>query len=282
MAALFNCYILLSCIFTLVFFGTALPQSGAEISRKMFDSTKQIKTLMYKMKKTERIDGEMVTQVAVVKLSRNPLKVYTRQEQPKDGLEVLYTEGSRAALINPNGFPWLNLKLDPQGNLMRKEQHHTINEAGYDHVVSILEHLFNKYESEIDALTQLQSAEWNGHPCWQITFDNPHFQYYEYQVGDKETLASIAEKFKISEYMILENNKDIDDFEDTIAGETITIPNDYSPKMILLIDKQLMVPLVMKVYDDKGLYEYYEYSDIKINPKLEPEEFTAEYAGYGF
>lgn len=248
----------------------------------MFAATKEINTLKYKMKKIERIDGEMVTQVSFVKLQRDPFMVYTRQEYPNDGLEVLYKGGDNTALINPNGFPWFNLKLDTKGSKMRKEQHHTIHDAGYDHVVSILEHLFSKYEDEIHDRTSLKSTVWNDKACWQVEFVNPDFKYVKYTVKQNESIASIADKDKLSGYMILEVNPDIDSYDDAAAGQTIIIPNDYSPKMTLTIEKESMLPLVMKIYDDKGLYEHYEFSEIDVNPTLDPAEFTEDYPEYGF
>ncbi|UII31133.1 DUF1571 domain-containing protein [Fulvivirga ulvae] len=234
------------------------------------------------MKKMERIEGKMTSQTSFVKLQRNPFKVYTRQEYPNDGLEVLFKEGDHSALINPNGFPWLNLKLDPHGSRMRKEQHHTIHDAGYDQVVAILEHLFNKYQSQIHSLTSLESTTWKNKNCWQVEFKNPNFKYSNYTVGRNETISSIADKYMLSSHMILEANKSIEDYYDVSEGQVITIPNDYSPKMLLVIDKQIMVPLVMKVYDDKGLYEHYEFSDIKINPVIKDSEFSEDYPEYGF
>lgn len=235
------------------------------------------------MKKMERIDGEMITQTSFVKLRRDPFKVYTRQESPNNGLEVLYKKGDNSALINPNGFPWLNLRLDPNGSRMRKEQHHTIHNAGYDHVVSILEHLFDKYKSQIHTLTSLESTTWNNKDCWKVEFKNPHFKYSKYTAGAGENISSIAAKYKLSGHMILEVNKGLEGYHDDISeGQVITIPNDYSPRMSLVIDKQIMVPLAMKVYDDKGLYEYYEFSDIQINPVIEDAEFSEDYHEYGF
>ncbi|WP_343858575.1 DUF1571 domain-containing protein [Fulvivirga kasyanovii] len=262
--------------------GFGQKPTGPEITREMFSATKEIETLIYRMKKMERIDGEMITQTSFVKLRRNPFKVYTRQESPNDGLEVLYKKGDNSALINPNGFPWLNLKLDPHGSRMRKEQHHTIHNAGYDHVVAILEHLFDKYKSQIHTLTSLESTTWNNKDCWKVEFKNPHFKYSKYTVGAGESITSIAEKYKLSSHMILEVNEGLEGYHDVSKGQVITIPNDYSPQMSLVIDKQIMVPLAMKVYDDKGLYEYYEFSDVKINPEIDDAEFTEDYHEYGF
>ncbi|MDH3650975.1 MAG: DUF1571 domain-containing protein, partial [Saprospiraceae bacterium] len=102
--------------------------SAYDVTKRMISETKEINGLSYTMKRIERIEGQLNTQVSKVKLSRSPFRVYTKQEYPKAGIEVLYAEGTNhgKALVNPNGFPWINLKLDPLGRVMRKNQHHTI------------------------------------------------------------------------------------------------------------------------------------------------------------
>lgn len=258
--------------------------SGYELSKQMFESTKQINTLRYRMNKKERINGKMIEQQSSVKLSRHPYKVYTRQSAPNDGVEALYISGDHKALINPNGFPWVNLKLDPYGSIMRQGQHHTILDAGYDHFISILEFLFNKYGPEKTKEMVKLNGEDNidGHSCWVIAIHNPHFKYYDYTVKPGESILTIADKYKLSEHMILEKNKDLDDYYDVATGQIIQIPNDYSPKIFLYIDKKRNIPLLIKIYDDQGLYELYEYLDVVVNPVLKPEEFTKEYEQYGF
>ena len=107
----------------------------------MFERTKSISSLSYTMTKKERIEGEMLVQSSLVKLKLHPFCLYSKQMAPKEGLELLYCENedSRKVLVNPNGFPWITLKLDPMGSTMRNHQHHTVLNSGYDHVVSILE-----------------------------------------------------------------------------------------------------------------------------------------------
>lgn len=234
------------------------------------------------MTKMERLNGTMGgPQVSSAKLNRQPFQIYSRQEEPNEGLEILYVEGDNHALINPNGFPWFNLRLDPKGSRMRKDQHHTILESGYDHVVSILKYLFEKYDEKINNLTDLQDTVWNDRPSWVVGFNNPNFRYMSYKAKENETVLSIADKFKLSSYMILKLNEIVDRNE-VLTGRTITIPSDYSSKMKLIIDKELMVPLVMQVYDDKGLFEVYQYSELKVNPTFHPSEFSESYPDYGF
>lgn len=258
--------------------------TALDIAEKMFKQTKQIRSMSYYMTKQERIEGKMEEQKSFAKIECKPYKVYTKQLAPKKGLEVLYLEGTNKGLatINPNGFPWVNLNLDPYGSIMRKKQHHTLLDAGYAHVVSILEFLFNKYASEITDMSSLDSEVWNGKDCWKLSFNNLHFTQQTIKFEQQETVSSWAIKKKLSEYMILENNSQLKSYDDNLFGKLVKLPNDYSPKMVLLIDKTRMIPMLMEVYDDQGLYERYEYTDVKINPTFGQEEFTTDYEDYRF
>jgi len=42
------------------------------------------------------------------------------------------------------------------------------------------------------------------------------------------------------------------------------------------------VPVNNKVYDEKGLFETYEYYNLQINPSISDEEFTETYKDYNF
>lgn len=260
-------------------------QTVSEIAKGMFAKTKSIKTITYTMKKTERINGKPVLQISSAKINLEPLKVYLRQSFPKDGIEVLYVQGTNNnhALVNPNGFPWFSINLDPCGSTMRENQHHTLLNSGYNHVISILEHLYAKYTSQIESMTSIDgSLTWDGHNCWIVSLTNPNFQYGNYTAKKSETVLTIADQFKLSEHMIMEKNPSIKTYTESLAGKTILIPNDYSSKMILYIDKVRMIPLVMKVYDNEGLYENYEYTNVVTNPVIKPEEFQSDYKDYHF
>jgi len=263
----------------------AVPKiSGHSIAQKMFHRTASINSLTYVMNKQERIDGKMIKQVSYSKVELSPLKVYVRQIFPKEGVEVLYVDGpNKKALINPNGFPWINIKLNPTEGIMRNDQHHTIFQSGFEHVVSILQFLCDKYASEIEEMIIYNGiVNYDGKTCHSISLDNPYFKYIDYTVLENEDIEDIAARYKLSEHMIVEYNKNIKDYDDVEAGQVIKIPNDYSPKMLLYIDAEEWVPVRMDVYDDQGLYEKYEYSEVNINPSFTPEEFTPDYSDYGF
>ncbi|MEQ9424902.1 MAG: DUF1571 domain-containing protein [Cyclobacteriaceae bacterium] len=275
--------IVLSLILIVANASNTLSQSAREILYRVFEETREIETISYVMTKSERIEGEMIKQISSSKIQRNPLRVYLRQQYPKDGLEVLYTEENDKALINPNGFPWINLRLSPNGGTMRENQHHTIKESGYDHFINVLEHLITKYDGSLDNMLVLKpDTVFDGNPAWSIALNNPNYQLEYYTMQKGETIMEVARRKMLSEYWLIERNDKVSDCKDELPGEVIRITNDYSPKMELIIDSKRYIPLVMKVYDDKGLYEHYSYSDVEINPAFLPEEFDRNYKEYGF
>ncbi len=273
-------------LLTLFFVSPLLKaQAVQDIAIKMFAHTKNIHTLNYTMKKLERIKGKLIMQQSTVKLNRSPLKVYLRQDAPKAGVEVLYVEGTNNnhAHINPNGFPWVALNLDPYGSIMRENQHHTLMNSGFDHVIGVLEYLFVKYQSELHEMVKIEgSVLWDKQNCWAVTLTNKHFKYIHYTVLKGETILTIANKYRLSEHMIMEKNPTVDTYTSVQEGQVIVLPCDYSNKMILYIDKVRFLPLLMKVYDDQGLYEQYEYTNVIVNGAIKTEEFTKDYGDYNF
>ncbi|MEQ6119980.1 DUF1571 domain-containing protein [Reichenbachiella sp. MALMAid0571] len=278
-------YLVVAILVLTSFAKKADEESGHSITLKMLKKTSGISSLIYTLSKEERIEGKMIKQISFTKMEKEPFRVYMKQLYPQEGMEVLFVEGehNNKAIINPNGFPWVNIKLHPKEGIMRNDQHHTIYQSGFDHVVSILDYLVKKYESDMDTMVKYNGiVQHDNKDCHSVSFTNPNFKYIDYTVQENETLETIAAKFKLSEHMILEKNHKVKHYDDVSVGQVIQIPNDYSPKMMLYIDKDALIPLRMDVYDDQGLYEKYQYSKVTIDPKLDPSEFSQDYSAYGF
>src|SRR5687767_6273442 len=98
----------------------------------MFDSIKNVRTLRIKVSALERIEKKFSSACSEIKIQTNPRKVYFLNRVKK--LEVLYNPDlyGLKAVVKPHVFPYMSLSLDPTGNLMRKNQHYTIHELGYD------------------------------------------------------------------------------------------------------------------------------------------------------
>lgn len=257
--------------------------SCQEIMQNMFQAVHQISTLRYDMKAMERIDMKMVHTQAAVKLQILPRKIYFKNA--KSGQEVLWVsdENKGEALINPNAFPYFDLSLDPYGNLMRRNQHHTIFEIGFSYMSHTIEGLAKREKSSFENYFQLSgTVVFDGKVCDIISINYPQFAYVTYTAHKGETLVSIARQLNVSEYEILQKNK-FSDYDVILKeGENIQVPNNYSSKSILYIDTNTYLPLFVQIYDEKGLFEQYEFHNLQVNPFISPEEFTKKYPEYHF
>ena len=273
--------LLMSTFFLLITAYTPSP-SCKEIMQNTLAAVNKIQTLKFHLKCNERIKGKLMASESHIKMNASPRKIYINL----DGPELLWLEGKNNgnALVNPNGFPYMNLNLDPLGNIMRENQHHTIHEVGFSYFAGIIKNSIQLSGEKFDDYFKcMGSLIWNGYDCYYITAEYPFFKYENYTVQKGETLVSIAKKLNVGDYMLLEINSDkVNNYHDVKVNQVIKVPNVYGNKLIIYIDKTLLVPRIIKVYDDKGLYESYEYQDLQVNPSIPEEEFTKEYKGYKF
>jgi hypothetical protein len=243
-------------------------------------------TLKYRFKKWERTkEGKMNFSETRLKVSENPKKIYLKVLGENGNPEVLWIEGKHNgdALVNPDNFPYMNLYLSPDNFLLRKNQHHNLLAVGFNYTNDILKAFVSKtgasFEKEV---TYVGDIVWEGVDCHKIYVTYTPFALVDYVVKKDENLLKIASKLFINEFMILINNPEISDYYDVKEGQTIKIPNNYFKKSLLYIDKKTFLPVYQEMYDDKGLFEKYEYHELQLNIKINEEEFSPDYKEYGF
>lgn len=255
--------------------------SNRELIDNIFEAVDNIKTMRFNLQCNERIKGRMTHYESKVKLQVSPRKVYLSLKGP----EVLWIQGKNNgdALVNPGAFPYMNLNLDPYGSLMRKDQHHTIHEMGFQYLADILKDGMKRAGDKLDKYFVVSGEEkLNGKNCYKLVITFPDFAWDSYTVKKGENLTTIARKLRVSEYMVLMNNPKISWYNDVKEGQVIKVPNAYGKLTILLIDKESLLPVSNKVFDDQGLFETYEYQDLQVNTPIAPEEFTKDYKDYNF
>lgn len=256
--------------------------SCEDVVLKSLKSIKELKGLKYHLKIIERGKKGFNNYESNVKFSRNPRLIYLYIK----GIEVLWLEGKNngKALVKPNSFPFFNLNLDPMGDLMRQDQHHTLNEMGYDYFASIIQNTVDRLGDKFnDCFSFGEEEKINNRLCYKILIDNKEFKYVDYTVGEGESITSIARKHHIAEYMILEKNPKFKDYFDILKkGQVIKIPNWYCRTVTMYIDKFYFLPISIKINDDKGLFEEYNYHFLQVNPKFEADEFSRDNKNYGF
>jgi hypothetical protein len=274
--------VILIAIFSLSPTQAGRQNSCRQLIVQMVESIEHVKSASYTLHAAERVKGKILRASSQIKLHLSPRQLYFKNNS---GVEVLYNEliDKEEALINPNAFPYINLKLDPFRSIMRNNQHHTIFELGFHQIGGILQNAVKQSELNFDKwFTYMGVIKFNNRDCHKIYFEYPDFKYVKYTVHKKETVRSIAQKLGIGEYRIIQNNTNIS-FTDYIKeGRILKVPNVYASKTLMYIDKELNLPVYIKAFDDAGFYESYEFYDLKVNMNFMPTEFEKSFAAYHF
>lgn len=263
--------------------------SSRDIVTNMLKSIDKAKTLKFNLKTRERFDKSEVYNELSVKMLTEPLKMYIYNiDGANKGVELLYVEGEHdnKAFVNPG--KWLpNLKLDPYGSRMRKDQHHTIFNTGFGFLSTIIKGAESRAEAlapgEFDKYCSYEEdVTWDGKPCYKIIIMDPEFHYLDYIVQEGDNVDKIARKNLICGYLIIEKNGDVNGFDDLKPGMKIKVPSSYAKKTILYIDKSTFLPVVQIMHDEVGQFERYEFYNLKVNPTIKDTEFTKDFDEYKF
>jgi outer membrane lipoprotein-sorting protein len=278
------CYLMaaLAGIFLSVSFRKSAEITPAGILSHMFDSIKNIKTLRIKVAALERLGDHFSTSNSEIKLRTSPRQLYFINPEKK--LEVLYLSGklNNKALVKPNVFPYFTLNLDPIGNIMRRNQHYTINELGFDFIAQSIALTISKDKEGIKKFTYHGKVKKNGYLCYLLEYENKNYGYTDYTVGERETVSSISAKLAVNDYLVRSRNDLLNDFGLLKKGSSIKIPTLYCKRAVMYIDEKLFVPVSISLYDDIGIFESYDFTAIEINTPIKDEEFTRNYKGYSF
>lgn len=256
---------------------------------RMLAAVGQVQTVTYRLIKNERIVGKTSADETVVKLQNKPLKVYIKNVQPNPGREILYIMGANGgkALINPASFPYVNISLDPLGARIRQNQHHTLLDVGFRRVAEIMARQMREQAADLTRLLRLEpaAATFDNRPCWTVKIEDPRFRFVPYTIkAGGESLDQLGQRLGVSEFMIGEKLADFDGDYHRLrsAGEVLQVPTTYARRTMVLIDKASLLPVSIAIYDDRGLFEQYDYYDLKPNAGFHDDEFTPDFKGYGF
>lgn len=255
-----------------------------KIITDMMDSVKKNAYLRCNMRSLERVETGYAAASTSIKVQTMPRKCYLRNGEKK--LEVLYNAdvSKTKCIVKPHVFPYFTLNLDPSGNLMRKNQHFTIFELGFEFIGKTIAIALSKEKDQIAKHLTLMpnKVEKNKMSCHLFIYENNSFGYHDYTVQDKETVSSISAKFVVNDYMVRTKNKLYDDYGYLKKGSVIKIPTFYCKKALFYIDDKTLLPVCVIIYDEVGLFESYEYFDLEINKPIPAPEFTKTFKGYGF
>ncbi|MCE3229660.1 MAG: hypothetical protein K0S32_4211 [Bacteroidetes bacterium] len=255
---------------------------AVKVLQQMNDSIKAIKTLRVSISALERVEKTFHTANSEIKLQTHPRRLYFKNSTKK--IEILFNTGklNNKALVKPNSFPYMALQLDPTGNLMRKNQHYTIHELGYEFVGKSIALTISKDKEGLNNFKYFGKVQKSGYMCHLIEYENKNYGYVDYVVGEKETVSYIASKLVVNDYLIRYKNNLLNDYGYVKKGKVLKVPNLFCKKATLYIDEQLLLPIAVSLSDDMGVFENYEFSKVQVNSPIKEEEFSKDYKDYKF
>lgn len=265
----------------LSFKGFPQGKTCVQLLHQMNDSIKKIKSLKMNIYAIERIEKSYLSANSEIKLNCSPRKLYFIN--PKKKLEILHVPTkNEKATVKPHVFPYLTMQLDPNGNLMRKNQHYTLNELGFDFISKSIAYTINKDKEGTKHFKYHGLVKKNGVNCYFIEYENQHYEYVDYKVGKKETVTSLCYKLCVNDYLVRYKNDLINEFGFLKEGKIIKVPTLYCKKAVVYLSESNLLPISLSLYDDVGLFENYEFSNIQINPIINEVEFTTKFPEYRF
>ena len=256
----------------------AEPLTVQQVKARLKAAIESLKTLRCVIVGEERIGTKHVLGTTAVKLAKSPLRVYLKTQK---AIEVLYVAGQNNgdAWVNPAAFPYFTLSLNPTGSLMRKGQHYTVLQVGYDTIGKLLTTDNTTDAAFLHSFRYAGDSVLQGQPCHVLRANYPQFRYVAYRVGRGETITSIADRFSCGEYRILERNNLAVNVNLT-EGQILQVPNAYGSRVILTINAKTFLPTSVAVYDERGLFEKYTFLNVIANQPIPAAEFTRDFPGY--
>ncbi|UTW64830.1 DUF1571 domain-containing protein [bacterium SCSIO 12643] len=262
-----------------------MSQDCQKVLQKMFDSVYALKYTQFEMLAKERIEGEMKKSHSLGIIQYQPRKIFLRGFDEENALlnEILFIQGqnSNKALISPNGFPYINLNLDPLGSTMRNNHHLTILEAGGRYLVDMLRLGIHDYLSKEDQIKDRFKVYFENKGEIKVVLDNRDYGIIEHEVIKEQTVREFCFTRGIPEYKLTELN-DVDISDRLEVGQKLRIPNMYAKKFELIIRELDYVPLQVRIFDDLGLFAEYEYLEFNTNPQINELTFSSDNPAYTF
>ena len=250
-----------------------------QLTTRLSAAIENLKTLRCGVKAQERIGGNINRTQSIMKITYNPLRIYVRNQK---GVEVLWVsdQNDGDAWVYPAAFPYVTVSLDPNGRLMRSNQHHTVLQAGFGTISDLLRTTGLRQNNTFSrSFRYTGDTTLLGRSCHVLRSDYPQFRYISYKAGKNETITTVAERVGCGEFRIIERN-DLTIGDKIPEGKVIQVPNAYGRRTTVCVDPKTYLPTMVQVNDDKGLFEKFEFFDVVVNQNIPLAEFSKDYRGY--
>lgn len=255
--------------------GALQAQNVNEVTKKILDACADAKSITYDFFAYERFAGtKKINSEVVFKYQASPLKIFADAKKPT-AAKLLYIPAETPKVQVKKG---LTLKLDLHSGMLMKDQHHPLNQAGFGTFKRIIEQSIrnkglNVNSPEIADFVRIKgTVTYDGKSCWAVEILDDDYKIIKHTVKSDETsIWKLGYKLSLPEYKIQQLNGIK---EELTAGQVIKVPSSYAKKTTVYIDKATYLPIYQKMEDDEGIYEVYEFKNLKTNVKFDADDFT--------
>ncbi len=252
-----------------------MAQDINEISKKVLEACANAKSISYDFFAFERFAGtKRINSEVKIKYQASPLKVFADAEKPTKAT-LAYVPSAHPKVHVKKG---LKLRLDLTAGMLMKDQHHPLDNAGFLTFKNIIEKSVKAKGLTLnspklkDFIILKGSTTYDGKNCWVAEIVDPDYKIVNYTVAAADkTVWDLEKKLAVPAYKVQQLNKIK---EDLTAGQVLKVPSSYAKKTTVYIDKATYLPIYQKMEDDEGVYEIYEFKNIKLNQKFTDADFT--------
>lgn len=256
------------------FIGLSQAQNVNEITKKILDACGKADNVTYDFFAYERFAGtKKVNSEVHIRVQETPLKIYADSKKPTVA-KLVYIPSVNPKILVKKG---LSLKLDLYSKLLMADQHHPLNQAGFGTFKKIIEQSikskgYTLSSPELGSFVKiLGTVTYDEKSCWKVEINDLDYKIISHKVtADEKTVWDLGRKYSVPEYRI----KEINDIGNELTeGQVIKMPSAYAKKTTVFIDKTTFLPIYQKMEDDAGIYEVYEFKNLKINVKFTDDDF---------
>lgn len=257
------------------FVGLSHAQNVNDITKKVLDACGKATNISYDFFAYERFAGtKKVNSEVQIKYQASPLKIMADAKKPTSA-KLVYIPSENPKVQVKKG---LSLKLDLYSKMLMADQHHPMNKAGFSTFKRIIEQSikskgYTTASPELGSFVKIiGSVTYDGNACWAIEIVDKDYKIINYTVkADEKTVWDLGRKLSIPEYRVKQLN---DIGNELTAGQVLKIPSAYAKKTTVYVDKDTYLPIYQKMEDDEGVYEEYQFKNLKINLKFTDADFT--------
>ena len=256
------------------FLGHSQAQDVNDITKKVLAACANADNITYDFTSFERFSNKKVNSHIEFKYQSSPLKIYANSLSPTKA-QLLYIPSQSSKVQVKKG---LKIKLDRHSSMLIKDQHHSIDNAGFGTFKRIIEQSIKSKGLTVNSpklasfIKVLGTVTYDGKKCWAAEINDDDYRIINHKVAaDETTVWKLGAKLAIPEYRVKELN---DIGNELTPGQIIKIPSSYAKKTTVYIDQATYLPIYQKMEDDKGVYEIYEFKNLKTNVKFTNSDFT--------